>query len=106
MTFQVGDRVEALCDHPQRNDYIRCGWTGTVVKVDDGYPPIGVRWDDGSPAYGLETGNGRLHDCHGECEDGYGWFVSTEEIRIIEEFIVEDFDVTNDDIFAMIGGRV
>ena len=104
--FEVGDRVEALRDYPQGNEHIRAGWIGTIVKVDGGYPPIGVRWDDGRPEYGWETGDARLHDCHGSCESGYGWFVSKNDIRICEEVVSEDFDVSNDDILFMIGGHI
>lgn len=106
MKFDVGDRVEALRDYPQGNENILRGWTGTVVKVDGGYPPIGVRWDNGNPKYGQQEGDARLHDCHGSCEDGYGWFVYTDDICILEEVVSEDFDVSSDDIFAMIGGCV
>lgn len=105
--FEVGDRVEALCDYPQENEIIRCGWTGTIVRVDnDCYPPIGVRWDDGCSEYGERHGNARLHNCQESCENGYGWFVNPSDIRICEEVISEDFDVSNDDIFVMIGGLV
>ena len=99
--FHKGDRVEAVLDHPSGNELIMCGWIGTVV-TDNGqtyWPPIGVRWDDAAP------GNDHLHDCDGACEDGYGWYVHENEIRVLSELISEDFDITNDDIFAMIGGR-
>lgn len=98
--FRKGDRVEAVLDNPSGNEVIMCGWIGTVVTGDQStyWPPIGVCWDDADP------GTDYLHDCDGACEDGYGWYVHEDEIRVLSELKSEDFSVANDDIFAVIGG--
>lgn len=40
--FQIGDRVEAV----SRYNHVVPGMTGVVFSVDEGYPPIGVKWDN------------------------------------------------------------
>ena len=73
MPFYIGDRVEAVVDHPESNPSIRRGSTGTVCNV-SGYV-IGVRWDE-PPERG--------HSCRNHCENGYGWEVYGRHIRLIE----------------------
>ena len=63
LKFQPGDRVVLVSDF----DHIKAGETGTFVHHDKGnWPELGVQWDK-------ELMDG--HDCAGNCEDGYGWYV-------------------------------
>lgn len=71
MRFKVGDRVEAIVDHPSRSAYIYAGDSGTVREVYDSID-AGVEWDNKFP-------DG--HSCSGHCKEGYGWYVRQREIR-------------------------
>ncbi len=68
--FQIDDRVVLLIDHPDNNDDLSVGATGTVCdiwkRLDDEGPAIGVEWDFQSRSF---------HRCNGSCADGYGWYV-------------------------------
>lgn len=72
MNFKVGDRVCAVVDFPQENDFLLMGDMGTVVVISEIFPHIGVRWDK-------ECGG---HDCKGSCETGYGWYVEGSDISV------------------------
>ena len=78
MKFCVGDRVECLVNHPDKNENIVIGSTGIVCDV-DGYH-IGVRWDDDVSGYA----------CDGLCEDGHGWYMDPHKIRLCDDASCED----------------
>lgn len=81
--YQIGDRVEAIVNRPDRNYNIMIGDTGTVCDLDDlEEDRVGVDWDNK-----LEEG----HDCSGNCEYGHGWYVNVKYIRPYEDD-VEDID--------------
>lgn len=87
--FQLGDRVEAIVDHPSRNNYIGIGDAGTVCDLPPLVNRVGVKWDNAFP-------NG--HVCSGHCKDGYGWYVGVEEVMLHDE-MQDDID---EDSFMMI----
>lgn len=61
--FKPGDRVVLVKSFA----HLKAGDTGVFVHEDEGsWPELGVRWDN-------EIRDG--HDCAGNCEDGYGWYV-------------------------------
>lgn len=74
--FEIGDRVVAICDHPDHNEDVVHGCTGVVCDLytdwDDNLR-VGVRWD-----HEIEDG----HRCNGKCEDGYGWYVNPDQIEL------------------------
>lgn len=72
--FNIGDRVVCLGNHPDSNDNIQIGSTGTVCRVvqDDDCGDIGVCWD-------YDVGG---HDCKGACARGRGWFVRPYQIEL------------------------
>jgi len=69
MKFKIGDRVEGIG---------HVGWyntTGTIKTIDnDILLNIGVEWDKK-----INSG----HDIDGSCKDGYGWFVSEKDIKLL-----------------------
>lgn len=67
--FSVGDRVVSTANHPDGNEDIVVGSTGTVCCITD---RIGVRWDEE-----IEGG----HGAEGHCEYGYGWFVDEWQLE-------------------------
>lgn len=71
--FYVGDRVEAVKNHPDGNVDICIGITGTVCHIGN---RIGVQWDH-------EISQG--HNCSNHCNYGYGWYVYEDEIKLYEE---------------------
>lgn len=75
--FYVGDRVVAVRDCPSGNECIKAGDKGTVCDITKGLPPIGVEWDKKMRAP-------RGHDCDGNCEYGFGWYVEECEIDLDE----------------------
>lgn len=64
MEFQVGDRVQLLCDNPDRNGELRAGDIGVIVNIGLS-TRCGVDW--------LRDVGG--HDCGERCPVGHGWYV-------------------------------
>lgn len=61
--FKPGDRVVLV----ENFDHLKIGDTGVFVHENtDSWLEYGVRWDK-------KTRDG--HDCSGNCEYGYGWYV-------------------------------
>lgn len=90
----VGDRVRSVVDHPDGNQYISAGSTGTVAVLEehiDGMN-IGVAWD--SYVYGHEL-FGNTDTEH--CVFGYGWWVGEDQISIIEDDDDEQLDPVGED---------
>lgn len=79
--FDIGDRVEAVCDYPSLNKSIHAGDQGIVCEV-SGHSTVGVNWD-------LRITNG--HSCDGKCEPGHGWRVFASQLRRAEP--EEDIDI-------------
>ena len=78
--FHVGDRVVSIVDTPCNNKNIKAGDTGVVCEIHDW--GVGVRWDhcvDG-------------HDCDENCDWGFGWNVSYDEIELQQPDMVPDAD--------------
>lgn len=89
--FHVGDRVQLLVDltdrymyngsvkkyNNYRNAALHSGTTGTIVVSYTNQ--VGVRWD--------VKLNARLHNCDGNCPDGYGWYVPVEYIALLSPCI-------------------
>jgi hypothetical protein len=73
-TFKIGDRVKAIA--PEDSDRI-VGKTGTICSLPKRRSErYGVRFDDYIKG----------HDCHCDCEDGYGWYVPGGKlVRLINE---------------------
>lgn len=92
MTFKVGDRVECICANITGNTNIVIGITGTVCVDNKNRGSVGVRWDD------MVSG----HDCGGNCEDGYGWYVLPSDIILYDEDEAADIDESS--FISMIGG--
>lgn len=92
--FHIGDRVE--CINEVAFATIHKGDTGTVVRIIDesDFPAIGVEWDRYLGARG--------HTCDGRCEDGYGYYIYHEIIKVIGAEYKED-DCVFDDISSLFG---
>lgn len=71
--IKVGDRVR--CVHSDNFSVLVAGEQGTVVVIEKPEPAIGVEWDD----YHEEK-----CDLFGNCEDGYGFWVSKNSVKKIE----------------------
>lgn len=97
MTFQVGDRVEAIVDHIADNETLLKGDTGTIVRVWEGGNTVSVCWD-----FPIKSG----HDCGGYCGRGYGWNVHTRGIKKSskESLVGGDIEVDTSDLLALFGG--
>lgn len=94
MTFQIGDRIEAIATHLIRNSCISKGDTGVVCDVSD--PNfVGVRWDRR-----LSVG----HNCQGNCDDGHGRYVYPGEIKLCEEEEDDGTEIEEFSFMNMIGG--
>lgn len=96
--FSIGDLVECVVEHAQMNKNLVIGSLGTVVEVSPFPPHIGVRWECGSSSkakyycdkYGLRED---LHDCNGNCDNGYGWYVEESDIdHVVNDAPMEDID--------------
>lgn len=92
-TFSVNDRVRSLVDHPDGNERIHRGDTGTVLGCDKRV--YYVRWDH----------NVGGHTCGNRCESGFGWNMSEEDIEPAEPER-EYAPVTADEIRVLLGGSV
>lgn len=69
MTFEIGDRVRPISD---RDGQDFSDETGIVAALDfDSMLPIGVRFDNLNPV---------RHSLGGNCEDGFGWWYSEEDL--------------------------
>ena len=80
--FMVGDRVCVSIDYPSENGCLLEGDTGTIMDIDPETPlPLGVRWD-------IECSG---HNLGGLCAAGYGWWVSYNDVRVID--CEEDYDM-------------
>lgn len=86
--FKVGDRVECTLEYR----LVPKGTTGTILKIDEGTLPIGVAWD----IY-IEG-----HSLHGKCEDGYGYYVHEENIKLISESKPTDLNVFPKDSYVVL----
>ena len=90
--FNIGDRVRCIVDHPDNNNNIVRGSTGTVVNCEDVnifcsasaivYGIVFVEWD--------EYVNG--HSCDGSAKYGYGWNVEQHQIELEDDGIRYEFD--------------
>ena len=83
--FQVGDRVVYTSDSLYGN--IKGGDTGVVCVVEgsDFNPDwmlVGVRWDRYVEG----------HDCDGNCDYGFGWNVTNDEIELEQPDMTPDVD--------------
>ncbi len=63
-------------DNPSGNNSIRSGDFGTLCYITGDSDGFGVNWDSS-----VDAG----HNCSGTCKNGHGWFVSYDEIRLVEE---------------------
>lgn len=84
--FQVGDRV-VYTGVEAWNDNIKAGDTGEVCAVDisnsdPDWAIISVRWDK------YVAG----HDCDGNCDSGFGWNVSSDDIELQQPDMIPDAD--------------
>lgn len=90
--FHVGDIVEAAVDYPEYNDFILTGDIGTICCFEHGSRGrIGVSWEK-------EFDGG--HNCNGNCENGHGWYVPSDTIRLHEED--SDIDINEDSFLEII----
>lgn len=69
--FKVGDRVEVIKDY----DSAKTGMRGTILNCNSFIGSPGIKFDE--PFF-----NG--HSCDGKCQDGYGYFVSEENLKLID----------------------
>lgn len=96
-TWNIGDRVVSLVDHPEGKSTIVSGMSGYIcsfneIRARNGYSSVGVCWDE----------NIRGHNCGGHCEDGHGWYVYEDSIA---PELISDFDVaTDDELMSLLGG--
>lgn len=100
-TFRVGQRIK-MKDRC-REDSRLVNATGTIVDIHHSYPEIGVEFDE-KPA------GATLHDCNGKANDGYGYYVSRDEVIIMlepeEVTEVANVDEWIPERFPMAGQRV
>ena len=98
--FKVGDRVSLTVDHPDNNQDLMIGNTGTVVDCDSyededyEYMTVGVEFDNK-----IKGG----HNCCGHCADSYGWYVHATEICLVAE--EEEYDmiaVSDEELAALL----
>jgi len=96
--FHIGDRVVAVVDHPDNNECIVCGSTGTVRSIDEPRESvIGVEWD-------MDVNGHGLSDEYGEdrCKYGYGWNVESDDIEVCTPD--NDEEITVDEEFLQLIG--
>ena len=85
--FQVGDRIISAVDCPCNNEDIKIGDTGVVCVIETSefgpdWRGVGVRWD--------KCVGG--HDCDGNCDFGFGWYVYSDEIELQQPDMIPDED--------------
>lgn len=73
-TYDIGDEVVLIVDHPDGNDDLYIGDKGIVCYVDTNDE---TAYDIGVD-FGREIDNG--HDCFGTCGDSNGWLVCKEQV--------------------------
>jgi len=73
--FEIGGRVVCVVDHPDGNEDLIVGCTGTVCEIRSNV--VGVRWDN-------EIWRG--HNCGSKCDNGHGWRVKFFEIEPEEDY--------------------
>lgn len=79
--FAIGDRVKCVKKGELGYEDVDVGQTGTIVVIGgDEYCEIGVRWDEKRAEF---------HTCRGECEIGYGYFVTDNMIAKIDDTATE-----------------
>ena len=81
--LNIGDRVEAVCDHIALSKSLLAGDQGVVCEITSDRT-VGVRWD-------AEVVRG--HDCDGHCDKGHGWRVNKKDLRRVEP--EGDIDIPN-----------
>lgn len=81
MNFEIGDRVISLVNHPDGNTRIVVGSKGTVCNIHKQMGRgLGVCWDRNVGGHNCDTF---------DCESGHGWWVSDEDVELLEEGINE-----------------
>ena len=97
--FKVGDRVSLTVDHPDNNQDLVIGNTGTVVDCDTyededyKYMNVGVEFDNK-----IKGG----HNCCGHCADSYGWYVHATEICLVAEEEYDMIAVSDEELAALL----
>ena len=93
--FSVGMRVICVRDHPDGNEHITAGHTGTIKSIiSESFRPLGIEWDH----------NCGGHDLNGECRRSHGWFCPVGYIAPLETVIDESYDDCElSDIAELIG---
>lgn len=96
MVFSPGDIVVLTKDHPDDNETLVAGCTGTVLR-DQGDISlsnwVNVCWDK-------EIDGG--HNCEGLCRHGYGWNVPREALRLFSLREIKKSDVASEkDLIAL-----
>lgn len=88
--FCEGDRVVLVEDHPDDNDDLIIGCTGTVMTTwDEDDPWCGVWWDEK-----IERG----HTLRGDvAPPGYGWNVSASVLRLLPEKEIPEEDIQDEE---------
>ena len=74
-SYEVGDRVILVIDHPDRNQSLVAGMTGTVCanyRTERGWVP--VNWDSE-----IERG----HNCSSSCPSGHGWNTHPDYLEML-----------------------
>lgn len=93
--FQIGDRVECVCEGASDNNCLHIGMTGYVCDIiTNSAPPVGVQWEE----------NVGGHRCREHCQDGHGWYVEPREIKPAEEENEAQFDF-DEGLFRSMMGR-
>lgn len=93
--YEIGDRVVCVIGGARGNDYIFKGLTGTVVDnvgIGAAFKQIGVEWD--CNVYG--------HDINGKAKDGFGWYVSIDDVQPFIDESAEDYEYTEDDVMEFL----
>lgn len=96
MKFKVGDRVRALIEVGNEPLAVK-GAVGTIVTIDNDNRPYGVEFDSDIKG----------HDLQGDCIDGHGWWLRTDEIELVEdEKVFTKKDIKNGDVVLRRNGDV
>lgn len=94
--FKVGNRVVLIKEHPDENEELLLGDTGTVLKISDRFNTLLVRWDKSTSA---ANGNNHLiedyYDVYTNAPDnpeeyndtyyehtGHLWYTYSHEIKV------------------------